>query len=181
MCAFAVRVRVRVRGVAFNVGARYRKQALRWHPDRNIENRAQAEQRFKAVSEAYQRLTRPHESQEYDFGRGGMGDVEQPSPEDMREAEELFKKMFGDRTEADIAREFNATLQRDMSAQLKSAFKGIDMEGEILQFHQEITKGPAGRTSVRTTAVIRRKNGALLKCQLPCKCRASHGRRCTTD
>lgn len=147
------------------MNGRYRKQALRWHPDRNIENRAQAEQRFKLVSEAYHRLTQPQESEDHGFDRDGMGGAEQPSAEDMREAERLFKRMFGDRSEADIFSDFNASLQRDMSAQLKSAFKGKDLEGQILQFHQEIREGPRRRMFVRTTAVIQRKDGVTERVQ----------------
>ena len=111
------------------------------------------------MSEAYHRLTQPQESEDHGFDRDGMGGAEQPSAEDMREAERLFKKMFGDRSEADIFSDFNASLQRDMSAQLKSAFKGKDIDGQILQFHQEIREGPRRRMFVRTTAVIQRKNG----------------------
>ena len=32
----------------------YRKLALRWHPDRNPDNRAEAEAKFKDITEAYE-------------------------------------------------------------------------------------------------------------------------------
>uniref|UniRef100_A0A670YUU1 J domain-containing protein n=1 Tax=Pseudonaja textilis TaxID=8673 RepID=A0A670YUU1_PSETE len=35
----------------------YRKKALRWHPDKNPENKQYAEQRFKEISEAYEVLS----------------------------------------------------------------------------------------------------------------------------
>eukprot|EP00658_Telonema_sp_P-2_P066587 TRINITY_DN5557_c0_g1_i11.p2 TRINITY_DN5557_c0_g1~~TRINITY_DN5557_c0_g1_i11.p2 ORF type:complete len:122 (+),score=37.90 TRINITY_DN5557_c0_g1_i11:61-426(+) len=36
----------------------YRKLALKWHPDKNLTNKRQAEEKFKMVAEAYQRRVR---------------------------------------------------------------------------------------------------------------------------
>jgi DnaJ family protein B protein 4 len=32
----------------------YKKMALKWHPDRNASNKAEAESKFKDVNEAYE-------------------------------------------------------------------------------------------------------------------------------
>uniref|UniRef100_A0A7S1RYK6 J domain-containing protein n=1 Tax=Alexandrium catenella TaxID=2925 RepID=A0A7S1RYK6_ALECA len=52
----------------------YRKQALKWHPDKqDPSNRSYAEERFKLVSEAYQALSDPQKRAAYDqFGKDGM-------------------------------------------------------------------------------------------------------------
>lgn len=35
----------------------YRKMALKWHPDRNIDHKETADRKFKEVSEAYEVLS----------------------------------------------------------------------------------------------------------------------------
>jgi len=60
----------------------YRKQALKWHPDKNSEteeSKLQAEKKFKDIAEAYAVLIDPTKKQQYDSGmdlediENGMG------------------------------------------------------------------------------------------------------------
>ena len=56
----------------------YRREALKWHPDRHTTNKAEAERRFKQISEAYSTLTDPKQSTGSGYGgrpyqRGGGG------------------------------------------------------------------------------------------------------------
>ncbi|XRB22112.1 chaperone protein DnaJ [Pseudoscourfieldia marina] len=47
----------------------YRKAALKWHPDRNQNNKDEAEKQFKAISEAYSVLSNPSKRAQYDAAR----------------------------------------------------------------------------------------------------------------
>lgn len=55
------------------IKAAYRKQALKWHPDKNPDRKQEAEQRFKEINEAYQVLSDPQKRRTYDqFGHGAF-------------------------------------------------------------------------------------------------------------
>jgi len=51
----------------------YRKQAMKWHPDKNPNNREKAETQFKKVSEAYDVISDPEKRKIYDmYGEEGL-------------------------------------------------------------------------------------------------------------
>ncbi|XP_019360495.1 PREDICTED: dnaJ homolog subfamily B member 8 [Gavialis gangeticus] len=84
----------------------YRKLALKWHPDKNPNNKEEAEKEFKAVAEAYEVLSDPQKRSKYDRStnesrqRGGgsaTGGYYSPFGSDyvFRNPEEIFREFFG--------------------------------------------------------------------------------------
>ena len=76
----------------------YKKLAVKWHPDKNPDNKEESEKKFKEISEAYQVLSDPSKREIYDnYGEdglkndGNMGGGGSPfnSPDD------IFKMFFG--------------------------------------------------------------------------------------
>jgi len=58
------------------IKASYRKAALKWHPDRNPENKHEAEARFRECTEAYSVLSDQEKRQVYDtYGHAGLSGV----------------------------------------------------------------------------------------------------------
>jgi molecular chaperone DnaJ len=58
------------------IKASYRKAALKWHPDRNPENKHEAEARFRECTEAYSVLSDQEKRQIYDtYGHAGLSNV----------------------------------------------------------------------------------------------------------
>ena len=51
----------------------YRKMAIKWHPDKNPDNKEAAEKKFKEVATAYETLSDPNKKEIYDrFGEAGL-------------------------------------------------------------------------------------------------------------
>ncbi|KAH9281455.1 DnaJ -like protein subfamily B member 2 [Echinococcus granulosus] len=83
----------------------YRKLALKWHPDKNPDNKEEAERQFKLVSEAYEVLSDPQKRVIYDnYGKEGLTNGG-AGPSDFsgfggfsfhfRDPMEIFAQVFG--------------------------------------------------------------------------------------
>ncbi|HEX3435581.1 MAG TPA: molecular chaperone DnaJ [Pseudacidobacterium sp.] len=79
--------------------AAYRKLAMQYHPDRNPDN-AEAEEKFKACSEAYQVLTDPQKRAAYDrYGHAGVSGVGASNGDPfagMQDLGDIFGDFFGE-------------------------------------------------------------------------------------
>ncbi|XP_029110538.1 dnaJ homolog subfamily B member 6b isoform X1 [Scleropages formosus] len=85
----------------------YRKLALKWHPDKNPENKEEAERKFKELSEAYEVLSDANKRDIYDrYGKEGLsgnggGHYHNGDPFrgvfTFRNPEDVFREFFGGR------------------------------------------------------------------------------------
>lgn len=83
----------------------YRKLALRWHPDKNPEDRDSAEARFKEISEAYEVLSNKEKRDIYDrYGKEGLNPQSSGSQDFgasgvrvhvFRSPDDIFREFFG--------------------------------------------------------------------------------------
>ncbi|OAY34000.1 dnaJ homolog subfamily B member 13 [Manihot esculenta] len=91
----------------------YRKLAMKWHPDKNPNNKKESEAKFKQISEAYEVLTDPQKRVVYDqYGEEGLkGSVPPPDTGgtsyystgeiptsfrfNPRNADDIFAEFFG--------------------------------------------------------------------------------------
>ncbi|XP_037837809.1 dnaJ homolog subfamily B member 6-like isoform X2 [Kryptolebias marmoratus] len=101
---------VRRDSTADDIKKAYRKLALRWHPDKNPENKDDAERKFKELSEAYEVLSDANKRSIYDrYGKEGLVGSNSKrgghfptgehfhEPFTFRNPEDVFREFFGGR------------------------------------------------------------------------------------
>lgn len=70
----------------------YRKLAMKWHPDKNIDNQQVAQAKFQEISEAYDVLSDPQKRKTYDqFGEDGLKN----GGFNFGSAQDIFAQFFG--------------------------------------------------------------------------------------
>jgi molecular chaperone DnaJ len=119
----------------------YRKLAMQHHPDRNPDNKEQAEERFKEITEAYSVLADPQKRAAYDqFGHAGVGGAGGWSPDFSATIFSGFEDLFGDffgfggfgrspRQRARASR--GADLRYDLEISLEEAARGLETKIKI--------------------------------------------------
>jgi len=142
----------------------YRKLALKYHPDRNPDNK-EAEEKFKEAAEAYEVLSSDQKRKQYDqFGHAGVGGAGQGgfgaggmSMDDIFESfGDIFGSMFGGgptrRTRAATGPEPRRghDLQQELEISLKESYLGTKNEiGYYRFFPCETCKGAGAKPGTK--------------------------------
>lgn len=116
----------------------YRKLALKWHPDKNPDNKEEAEAKFKSIAEAYEVLSDKEKRDVYDrfgkdglTGRGGGSGGASSFSFRFHDPNEIFKEFFGGRDPfAEMFRSFGGQdfHSNDESGFMRAGF-GFPMSG----------------------------------------------------
>ncbi len=154
-----------------SIKSAYRRLAMQWHPDRNPENKGQAEEKFREASEAYGVLSDPQKRAAYDryghAGVGGAGVSQGFDPSTFAGFEDLFDlfgmgDMFGmggrPRSRSRVQR--GADLRYDITLAFEEAAHGVTTKIKVPRL--ETCKGCNGTGG---------KEGSH-----PVTCRSCHGR-----
>ncbi|KAL5998877.1 hypothetical protein ACLOJK_009825 [Asimina triloba] len=146
----------------------YRKLAMKWHPDKNPNNKKEAEAKFKQISEAYDVLSDPQKRVIYDqYGEEGLkGGVPPPGagPSVFQTGDGPTSYRFNPRSAEDIFAEiFGFSSPFGMGAGggsrgISTRFPGRGMFGE------DIFGSPFGEASMHQQA----RKAAPIENSLPC-------------
>jgi molecular chaperone DnaJ len=119
----------------------YRKLAMQYHPDRNPDNKEEAEEKFKEITEAYSVLADSQKRAAYDqFGHAGVSSTGGWSPDFSSTIFSDFEDLFGDffgfggfgrgpRQRRRASR--GADLRYDLEISLEEAARGLETKIKI--------------------------------------------------
>jgi len=168
---------------AEQIKAAYRKEALKWHPDRHPEaSREAASVRFKAISAAYQELSDDSARRDGDAARAAAGfdsqrgrarsepfrgrGPERPSGFSQADAERLFREAFGGAASyADVLRAMEQAQRRGglgaaagafeaaLAAALRQSQGGTAYGRASTSTSSQVVQLPNGERVIRTTTV----------------------------
>ncbi|WP_185871156.1 molecular chaperone DnaJ [Blattabacterium cuenoti] len=129
----------------------YRKLAIKYHPDKNLNNKKEAEEKFKEAAEAYEILSDPEKRERYDkFGHSGVkGSTSAAGGMNM---EDIFTN-FGD-IFADAFGEGFSSFGFGRSTRYKT-IKGSDLRIRVKLSLEEIANGTEKKVKVKRLKVAK--------------------------
>ncbi len=126
---------------ADEIKAAYRKAALKWHPDRNPENKPEAEERFREATEAYAVLSDAQKRDLYEryghAGLSGAGGMEDFSSTIFQDFHDIFGDIFGAGDFFSSGRRGRSRVQRgadlryDMALSFEEAAAGVSTKVKV--------------------------------------------------
>jgi molecular chaperone DnaJ len=146
------------------IKASYRKSALKWHPDRNPENKEEAEIKFRECTEAYSVLSDSQKRQIYDTyghaGLAGAGSATDFNGTIFQDFHDIFGDFFGfedlfgggGRRGGRSRVQRGADLRYDMTLTFEEAAAGVNTKIRVP--HQEYCETCNGTGAKKGTGVV---------------------------
>jgi molecular chaperone DnaJ len=144
------------------IKAAYRKAALKWHPDRNPENKTEAETKFRECTEAYSVLSDPQKRQVYDtYGHAGLSSAGMGQGFDNTVFQDFhdifgdffgFEDLFGGGRRGRTRAQRGADLRYDMSLTFEEAAAGVATKIKLPR--QEFCEACNGTGAKKGTGVV---------------------------
>jgi molecular chaperone DnaJ len=140
----------------------YRKAALKWHPDRNPENKTEAETKFRECTEAYAVLSDPQKRQVYDtYGHAGLSSAGMGQGFDNTVFQDFhdifgdffgFEDLFGGGRRGRSRAQRGADLRYDMALTFEEASAGVTTKIKLPR--QEFCQACNGTGAKKGTGVV---------------------------
>lgn len=147
----------------------FRKMALKYHPDRNPDNKEEAEKKFKQVAEAYEVLSDPKKRSQYDqFGHAGMGGF---TSRGFSSVEDIFD-IFGDVFEGDGL--FSSFFGGGRSRRRRS--RGVSLRVEVAISFKESASGTERTIDLKANDLCPKCSGSGAKKGGVTTCATCNGR-----
>jgi len=118
----------------------YRKLAMKWHPDKNINNKIIAEKKFKDINKAYDILSDPQKKRNYDmYGEEGL-DSNYNNFSTFNNPENIFNHFFGkennffnnfEQKQKHYSKPVSNTVNMDVFVTLEELYTGVNKKLKI--------------------------------------------------
>ena len=130
----------------------YKRLAMKFHPDRNSDDKGRSESKFKEVRKAYDVISNPQKRQAYDqFGHAGVGQGAGGNPFGGSGFGDIFGDIFGGGQSKPDNR--GSDLRYDLEINLKLAVKGGTVKIRVTKNEECETclgTGAKPKTSIKT-------------------------------
>ena len=106
----------------------YKKLAIKWHPDKHVDDKKEAEEKFKEIAGAYSVLSDPEKKREYDTGGMDFGFDDFDNLDPFAMFEDFFGKIHGKHGGFEISDLASMMMKMIFSEEALDLAKALDLK-----------------------------------------------------